>query len=200
MSNKIAINFNHDSNLMGTMEPHLANVNMEINYLLESIITTDEELYKEKWGHSLIHTERDRIVKYMAEYLTKPLKTALMTTYIYDSTPESMHAILEDIRGKVDTDEIIANVEVDFQGLGFECAVLKDGVLENITMTADELIDSSALEFMQTKLRIVYKSVVKQMLNTIEDTIRYSGCEHARRPNAKTTAFYDDGNVRMYSF
>lgn len=200
MANKIAINFNHDSNMMGSMEPHLANVNMEINYLLESIITSDEELYKEKWGHSLIHIERDRIVKYMAEYLTKPLKAALMTTYIYDSTPESMTAILEDIRGKIDSDEVIANIEVDFQGLEFECAVMKGESLENITMTADELVDSSALEFMQTKLRSVYKTVVKQMLDTIEDTIRYSGCDRSRRNTPRIKPIMDDGQVRMYTF
>lgn len=200
MANKIAINFNHDSNMMGSMEPHLANVNMEINYLLESIISSDEELYKEKWGHSLVHMERDRVVKYMAEYLTKPLKTALMTTYIYDSTPESMTAILEDIRGKIDSDDVIANIEVDFQGLEFECAVMKGEALENIVMTADELVDGSALEFMQTKLRGVYKTIVSQMLETIKDTLRYSGHDGPRRGGPRIKPIMDDGQVRMYTF
>lgn len=170
---KIAINFQYDADLIERVTPVLANVHMEINYFLDNIISEDENLYLRKYGKSLVHTERDRIVGYMAEYLIKPLRAALGTTYIHDMMPETLTAILEDIRGKVDSDEVIANIEVDFQGLEFECTVIEDGEAKPITMNATDLIDETALAFLQTKLKNLYKSVVEEMMKAIERAVSW---------------------------
>lgn len=170
---KIAINFQYDADLIERVAPVLANVHMEINYFLDNIISEDESLYLRKYGKSLVHTERDRIVEYMAEYLIKPLRAALGTTYIHDMMPETLKAILDDIRGKVDSDEVIANIEVDFQGLEFECTVIEDGEAKPITMNASDLIDETALAFLQTKLKNLYKSVVEEMMKAIERAVSW---------------------------
>tara|TARA_Y100001956_G_scaffold8221_1_gene7020 strand:+ start:5317 stop:5871 length:555 start_codon:yes stop_codon:yes gene_type:complete len=172
---RLVISFDADYGLMSQITPTLANVTLEVGYLLETIISKDEELYKEKWGHELIHTDRDRVVAYMSEYLTKPLVAALKQTYVYDGTPESKKAIVEDIRKKIDSDEIISNVEVDFQGLEFSCNVVIDGKMEEQILTADELIDTTALQFMQTKLCNLYKKTTKDLIAVIDNAIEFSG-------------------------
>lgn len=179
---KLVISFESDARLMGKILPTLANVNVEVCYLLETIVSNDEELYKEKWGHELIHTDRDRVVNYMAEYLTKPLMAALKQTYVYDGTPESKATIIEHIRKQIDSDEVISNVEVDFQGLEFSCNTVIDGKMEEQILTADELIDSTALQFMQTKLSSLYKKTTKELIAVIDHAIDFSGFDVRRKP------------------
>lgn len=195
---KIAINFSYDADLIERIAPVLGNVDMEIKYLLESIIANDENLYKEKYGKSLIHTESGRIVQYMSEYLIKPLRLALGKTYIHDMTPESMSIILEDIRKNIDSDEIIANIEVDFQGLEFECSVIEDGALKEIIMSASDLIDETALLFMQTKLKGLYTKVTENMMKEIERSVRF--LERRDGGDAEVKVLRFPGNLKVCHF
>ena len=165
---KMVINFDSDGFAMNRLRPILESISLETRYIIESLLSDDEALYKEKWGSTLVHSDRDRLVEYLAQYLELPIRKMLKTTYVYSGTPESHSTMIEIARGTLDSSEVAIACTVDWEGLDYDCVMISDdGTSEVKTCNAGELLVDSAIDILQIKLSTLYKricdAIIKEM-------------------------------------